>query len=187
MRPVIIFDIDGTLADCEHRLHHILEEVPKNWPAFDSKIMDDTPIENMLDINSMVAWNPDIDILLLTGRNERVRDKTEEWLDLYYICYDHLEMRGEHDFRPADVIKLERLVKLGYAPEDVITIFEDDPKVTTTLREAGYHVCCVDDRPYEEALQEGGREIYPNQPLQENTNETITSRDGSSVLPTEHP
>lgn len=29
----IIFDIDGTLADCSHRLHWI-QSKPKNWNAF---------------------------------------------------------------------------------------------------------------------------------------------------------
>ena len=157
MRPVIIFDIDGTLANCEHRIHHIIHEVPKNWPAFDSKIMQDTPIEQMLLLNQMLSVEDAHDILLLTGRNERTRDATEEWLEIYDVMYDRMEMRGTHDFRPAAEIKMERLGKLGYAPEDVITIFEDDPNVTAALREAGYHVCCVDDRPYVEALQEGGR------------------------------
>lgn len=29
----IVFDLDGTLADCEHRIHHITKE-PKDWRAF---------------------------------------------------------------------------------------------------------------------------------------------------------
>lgn len=32
-RNAIIFDIDGTLANLDHRLRHILKE-PKDWDAF---------------------------------------------------------------------------------------------------------------------------------------------------------
>jgi len=36
--PCYVFDIDGTIADGDHRLHHIVREAgdarPKNWRAF---------------------------------------------------------------------------------------------------------------------------------------------------------
>jgi hypothetical protein len=37
---LIVFDIDGTLANIEHRLHHVRSK-PKNWPAFDAGIPND--------------------------------------------------------------------------------------------------------------------------------------------------
>lgn len=33
MKSVYVFDIDGTLADLTHRLHHIQKQ-PKDWDAF---------------------------------------------------------------------------------------------------------------------------------------------------------
>jgi hypothetical protein len=30
----VVVDLDGTLADCTHRLHHIRGERAKNWDAF---------------------------------------------------------------------------------------------------------------------------------------------------------
>ena len=157
MRPIIIWDIDGTLANCDERLPYLLNEVPPNWEAFDSLTLSDTPIEQMVTLNQLLSANMGINIVLLTSRNDTVREMTEEWLDLHSINYDSLEMRKDGDHRSAAIVKIERLGQLGYAPEDVITIFEDDPHVTTKLREAGYHVCLVDDRPYVHITNEGGR------------------------------
>jgi hydroxymethylpyrimidine pyrophosphatase-like HAD family hydrolase len=33
IKPMVVFDIDGTLADNEHRVHY-LHNHPKNWDAF---------------------------------------------------------------------------------------------------------------------------------------------------------
>ena len=33
-RPVVIVDIDGTVADVHHRLHHIEGRGRKNWKGF---------------------------------------------------------------------------------------------------------------------------------------------------------
>ncbi len=32
-KNTVIFDIDGTLADCSHRLHHIQKD-PADWDGF---------------------------------------------------------------------------------------------------------------------------------------------------------
>ena len=43
MKKAIIFDIDGTLANLDHRLRHILNE-PKDWDSFYRDIDKDQPI-----------------------------------------------------------------------------------------------------------------------------------------------
>ena len=45
----IIFDIDGVLADCSHRLHYLKD---KNYDNFysDEEIMKDKPIHDIMDI-----------------------------------------------------------------------------------------------------------------------------------------
>lgn len=40
MRAAII-DIDGTLADCRHRLHHVLPGRKRDWDAFFGEMDDD--------------------------------------------------------------------------------------------------------------------------------------------------
>lgn len=101
-KNICIFDIDGTLANCDHRLHHIKNK-PKNWPAFYSNCMDDaliSPVAEMLDLYSKFYK-----IYLVTGRPENNRLLTESWLDNYKIKYDKLIMRGDRDFRKSPEFK----------------------------------------------------------------------------------
>ena len=41
-KNIIIFDLDGTLALIEHRVHHITAETP-DWQAFYAACVDDLP------------------------------------------------------------------------------------------------------------------------------------------------
>lgn len=158
-QKIMIFDIDGTLACCKHRLSHILEKEPKDWDTFDSLTHLDTPIYNVIKILWLTASNPFIRVVLLTGRNERTREATVAWLNNNDVHFDILEMRNLEDHRPAAKIKLERLDDLGYTPDQVISIFEDEPNTVKELRAAGYHVCDVGgwEDGYAEALHTGGR------------------------------
>jgi FMN phosphatase YigB (HAD superfamily) len=150
-----IFDIDGTLADCRHRLHHILEG-EKDWPAFDAGIPDDPAIHNMVYL-AQILDEAGITIILLTGRNERTRQATEEWLHKYGICYQTMLMRGYDDFRPASIIKVELLEEYNIEPSEVISIFEDEPKTVKTLRDLGFHVCDVLEWKHDYREVTGGR------------------------------
>lgn len=137
MKPkAYIFDIDGTLADCSHRLHHITGD-KKDWDAFYAACKDDKPITDVC----MIAWKLDFShIIYLTGRPEKYRDMTNEWLgknDLDFHCYSHLFMRANGDHRPDYVIKreiYEREIKDKY---DVIGVFEDRQQCVDMWRALG--------------------------------------------------
>ena len=43
MSACIVFDIDGTLADCSQRLHHI-QKSPPDWDSFFAETEKDEPI-----------------------------------------------------------------------------------------------------------------------------------------------
>jgi hydroxymethylpyrimidine pyrophosphatase-like HAD family hydrolase len=43
---LICFDIDGTLANIEHRLDYVRSK-PKNWKAFDSGIPNDVVFKRL--------------------------------------------------------------------------------------------------------------------------------------------
>ena len=95
-KRICIFDIDGTLANCDHRLHHVKNK-PKNWDAFYDGCMDDQviwPVAEMLELFSKYYL-----IYIVTGRPERNRALTESWLENYKIYFDKLIMRGDRDFR----------------------------------------------------------------------------------------
>ena len=93
---VCIFDVDGTLANCDHRLHYVKNK-PKNWDAFYSECMSDHviwPVAEMLEL-----FRKNHLIYIVTGRPERNRDLTELWLNNNKIYFDKLIMRGDRDFR----------------------------------------------------------------------------------------
>jgi phosphoglycolate phosphatase-like HAD superfamily hydrolase len=44
---IVIFDIDGTLADVSERIHHVRKK-PKNWNAFSQGMAQDKAIHSMV-------------------------------------------------------------------------------------------------------------------------------------------
>ena len=105
MREIIIVDIDGTLANCSHRVHHV-EKSPKDWESFNNEMDRDTLNEWCKKIvDSMNAQG--VDTILLTGRGEETRKMTELWLSRNNIKYIWLLMRGVGDDRSDAIIKKE--------------------------------------------------------------------------------
>lgn len=144
-----VFDIDGTLADCSHRLHHVKKPKgeKKNWPAFFAGILDDEVIESTLLIYEALKQMNE-PILLCTGRPETYRRDTEQWLYVNGIRgYKALIMRGEKDSRPDFVSKKEALLDyLGHDKISSVTaIFEDRLQVCEAWRELGIPVFVCGD------------------------------------------
>lgn len=131
-----VFDIDGVLADVAHRLHHIARR-PKDWPAFFAAAHADPPLAHGVGLARELAQRHPV--LYLTGRPESLRDVTQGWLDSHGLPAGGLVMRRGGDYRPARVMKLERL-RIVAATHPVHVVVDDDPAVVTTLEEAGFAV-----------------------------------------------
>lgn len=134
---IYIFDLDGTLADISHRLHHIQQDKP-NWDAFFAACTEDEPINEIITILKNLTGNHLIHIV--TGRNEDVREETEAWLTKHRIHVDGLHMRKSGDRRPDIVVKYEWLQKFPHAGE-IACVFEDRQGVVDMWREEGL-ICC---------------------------------------------
>ncbi len=146
-----MLDIDGVVADVRHRLHH-LESRPKNWPAFFAGAAADPPLPEGVDLARELATSHDI--VWLTGRPERLRRVTAEWLRRHALPVEPLHMRGNKDYRPARETKLA--VVRGLAQERTVAmVVDDDPAVVSALQAAGISVVMADWLPYREALREG--------------------------------
>ena len=112
----VIVDLDGTLANCNHRLHHI-DGVKKNWDLFFQGCSDDTVIEPMLNLIKMLS--KDYKIVFITARPEKNRYLTTKWLNDNNIDYDLLMVRGDKDFSKSPVSEkkmLEHLIDKGFKP-----------------------------------------------------------------------
>lgn len=142
---VYVFDLDGTLADASHRLHHITNK-PKNWPAFFESCSDDSLIEPIAKIATALIIRGEI-IAYVTGRPEGCRNRTIHWLHRNRLWFDntYLIMRSAEDKRPDEVVKPELIKQLPYP---VTAIFEDRTRVVQKWRELGYTCLQVNDGNY---------------------------------------
>lgn len=137
---LVVFDIDGTLANIEHRLDYVRSK-PKNWKAFDAGIPNDKVNEPVAEVfDAMVMGGHTV--ILASGRNERVRIATQDWLRKNsFSSYDKLYMRKADDFRNDSIVKREMLDEIvadyGKKPD---MVFDDRPRVVNMWRDAGIFV-----------------------------------------------
>lgn len=143
-QKAIIIDLDGTLADCEHR-RCFIEGTKKDWKSFSR---DENIIQDKLNLWCATIINKFKDshkILLVTGRMEISRKITIEWLNKFDIKYDLLLTRKDNDFRKDSVIKEELYKNLIEPHFDVLFCLDDRKQVVDTWRALGL-VClqCAD-------------------------------------------
>jgi phosphoglycolate phosphatase-like HAD superfamily hydrolase len=136
LRPVAVLDIDGVLADVRHRLRHVMVR-PKDWDAFFAAAPDDPPLAEGLAVAAYLA--ADHDLVYLSGRPERCRDDTLEWLRRHDLPASPLRLRHDADRRPARVLKVDVLRRLS-AVRAVAVLVDDDPEVCAAARDAGFTV-----------------------------------------------
>jgi phosphoglycolate phosphatase-like HAD superfamily hydrolase len=130
----VIFDIDGTLANCEHRQHH-LTGPRKDWDAFYAGMADDEPVRPLIALANALAGN--YHIILCTGRPSNYRDVTERWLYSYDVPRTRIYMRAEADHRDDAVVKREMLAKIRDAGFDPALVVDDRKKVVDMWRSEG--------------------------------------------------
>jgi hypothetical protein len=134
--PCYIFDIDGTLADCEWRRHYV-ENKPKNWEKFYEGVDKDPPIHHVVYLCKTLGLGTAI--LLVTGRPERCRAKTKAWLVKHHLCHvvRELHMRKDGDFRADDIVKAELLAVIRASGWHPRMAFDDRDRVVAMWRANG--------------------------------------------------
>lgn len=137
---LVVFDIDGTLANIKHRLDYVRSK-PKNWKAFDAGIPNDKVNDPVAEVfRQMVEEGHHV--ILASGRNERSRQATEDWLSKNSLNgYEKLYMRKADDFRSDDIVKQEILdqIVLDYGKKPDM-VFDDRPRVVKMWRDNGIFV-----------------------------------------------
>ena len=142
-RPTVLFDIDGTLADIEHRRKFVQCEKP-NWKLFNAQMGEDTPHWPIVSLYRAL-WNTgNYELLLVTGRNEAYRKITEQWLTWNAIPFDDIYMRGDKDFRSDHVIKEEILGHLHSRGKCILFVVDDRQQVVDMWRRNGITVLQCD-------------------------------------------
>ena len=154
---LVVFDIDGVLADVRHRLHYLATR-PKNWEAFFAAAKNDQVLEVGAEFAKRAAATHEI--VYLTGRPERLRVATQSWLDEHQLPAGRLVMRPADDRRPSAVVKLHELRRLRRM-STVEMLVDDDPSVVDAARAAGFTVQYADwmPRPTDDEQSLFGRDL----------------------------
>lgn len=140
---IVIFDIDGTLADVSERIHHVKKK-PKNWNAFFQGMAQDKAIHSMVRLCN-VLYEAGIKILLCSGRNEEHRPQTVQWLAQQGVNYHELILRRNGDMRSDTVVKREMLA--GIDRSKILFVVEDGSRVVEMWRSEG--LVCLQCAPGE--------------------------------------
>lgn len=148
MKPLYIFDLDGTLALIEHRRHFVERERGRqDWPGFFRACVDDIP--NVPVIRVMECLRRFGDVWIFSGRSDEVRQETVEWLvrhtsfatsdfDSAFGTQDVLTMRREGDYTPDDELKQRWLNLMLVEDRDrLVGVFDDRDRVVAMWRAAG--------------------------------------------------
>lgn len=147
-QPLAVFDIDGVLADVSHRLHYL--DVHR-WERFFRAADDDPLLEEGAE--RLREAQLDHDVVYLTGRPERNRGLTRNWLARHDLPTGPLYMREDDDLRPARYVKREVLRRLARTRE-IASVLDDDPAVVRLLEADGWPVELATWLPHSSTLQD---------------------------------
>ena len=144
----IIVDIDGTLADVDHRLHFIKgdkDSGKRDWKSFFKAAEKDEAFAHMKFVNNLVMGMGKLPVILVTGRPENLRKDTTEWLKNHDIHYHQLHMRPSIDRSPDFECK-KRIYEVDILPFwNIHFVFEDRLAVAKMWREQNLPVFLCGD------------------------------------------
>ena len=147
-RPTaIICDIDGTMAEINHRRHFLNRDkeagIKPNWTMFFKEMVNDTVNQWCYDIvSSLCVQYP---IVFATGRPDNFHKETYNWLYENKIPMNELYMRPRFDCRKDDIVKeiiLEFEILPRYKPHFVL---DDRQQVVDMWRKRGLTVLQCDE------------------------------------------
>ena len=141
---IAIFDLDGTLADCVHRRHHVETPGQKDWKAFYAACGEDPLIKSVSTV-FRALHNKSWRLLIVTGRPEDCKFETIVWLKSHVLFYDALYMRKSGDHRADDIVKREILAQIRTEHGEPIIAFDDRDRVVDMWRSEG--ITCAQVAP----------------------------------------
>lgn len=130
----VVFDIDGTLADHKERLFNAGPHPGRtNLLAYrhyiDTLVKDidkDAPLEAMREL-ATALWLGGLEICYLTGRDERLRKDTTEWLNDHGFPVAPLYMRPALDYDSTPVAIKTKIIDQVINPDhEPALMFDDD-------------------------------------------------------------
>lgn len=138
---VVVFDVDGTLANIEHRRTYV-QTKPRNWNAFNAAIIYDKPYEDIVALSN-IMHGAGYSIILCSGRSEDTREVTHNQMVKFGVPYKALYMRKEKDYRDDGIVKVELLHQIRKDHGEPFLWFDDRNRVVEAIRAEGVRVLQV--------------------------------------------
>lgn len=120
---ILVSDLDGTLANIQHRLPLTRADVI-DWRAVSAAIPNDKPIVPMIGLLRLHVARGHI-VHLMSGRSEETRAATVAWLARYQVPWHALRLRPAGDRSPNWQLKLGWL--RTYPRQRVLFALDDNP------------------------------------------------------------
>lgn len=146
MKPLYIFDLDGTLALIEHR-RPLVEGTNKDWRAFFAACVNDPPYVAVVETLKML-FEAGCDVWVWSGRSDEVKQQTIDWFSRQHIAgaISDFRMRASGDHQPDEKLKAEWLASLCQLDrERLVAIFEDRDRMVKLWRDNG--IACFQVAP----------------------------------------
>jgi hypothetical protein len=131
----VVFDLDGTIADISHRVHHV-RDGKRDWDAFFAECVDDVPnapVVAALQAHRTAGHRVEI----WSARSDIVRAETEAWLsDAGIPPWFLTHMRAAGDNTPDTVLKRHWLMQLHESKRPTL-VYDDRQRVVDMWRAEG--------------------------------------------------
>jgi FMN phosphatase YigB (HAD superfamily) len=143
-KPIILFDLDGTLADITHRRHLVEgEKTDAKWRAFYAACSADLVNEAVAHIFRSLYYSENWDeerkyeIWIVSGRSNEVKKETRAWLRKHDLIPTKLLMRQAGDHQPDHKLKRSWLIDGTIPKVRVLCVFDDRDSVVAMWRSEG--------------------------------------------------
>lgn len=144
IKPLYIFDLDGTLALIEHRLKYVQRKVDEqDWDSFYAECISDAPNRPVIETLNALRTSGN-DIWVVSGRSDSVRVQTIEWLIKYTelqtneLTDQTLIMRPHKNHTKDTELKSQFYSQMQPCDKDrLVAVFEDRNRIVKMWRDFG--------------------------------------------------
>jgi hypothetical protein len=145
MKNTIVVDLDGTLANLDHRLP-LIKGPKKHWDKFYSLVAGDRVNEWCASL--MQEMNRAHNVVIVSARPMIVKEATEKWLSDNRVRYGvlYLLRKDSKDFTPDTELKRNWLK--WYGKDNILFTVDDRQRVVDMWREEG--VICLQCNAWKE-------------------------------------
>lgn len=130
----IVVDLDGTLANVDHRRHLVMGK-HRDYEAF-HKLIPFDPVNMWCKQLMKSMYQLGLPCIIVSARPQKYESATRSWLEKHSVPFTGLALlRPDDDSTPDQ--ELKRTWLRNYGKEDVLFVIDDRAKVVAMWREEG--------------------------------------------------